>query len=219
MNGFHVERKFGWDCHGLPIEFQIDKELKIKNRNEIIDLGIDVYNDKCRAIVMKYSSQWRSTIKRLGRWIDFDDDYKTMDRSFMESVWWVFKEIHKKGLVYRGCKIMPYSNACMTVLSNFEAQQNYVDVKDPAIVVTFPLKDDPETSFLAWTTTPWTLPSNLALSVNPNFKYVKFVDTKTGHKYIAAKSRLVQLYKSAQPLAGCEEKGYKQKKDFESKDF
>lgn len=121
MNGYHVERRFGWDCHGLPIEFQIDKELGIKNRNEIVDLGIDKYNEKCKGIVMKYSSAWRTTIKRLGRWIDFDNDYKTMDRTFMESIWWVFKEIFKKNLVYRGCKIMPYSNACMTVLSNFEA--------------------------------------------------------------------------------------------------
>jgi len=96
--------------------------LGIKNRNEIVEMGIDKYNDKCREIVMKYSGQWKNTIERLGRWIDFENDYKTMDRSFMESVWWVFQEIFKKGLVYRGCKIMPYSNACMTVLSNFEAQ-------------------------------------------------------------------------------------------------
>ena len=196
MNGFYVERNFGWDCHGLPIEYQIDKKLGIKNRNEIIEMGIKNYNDECRKIVMTYSSEWEQVITRLGRWIDFKNDYKTMDRDFMESVWWVFRQVFDKGLVYRGCKIMPYSTECKTVLSNFEAQQNYQDVPDPAIVITFPLVDEPETSFLAWTTTPWTLPSNLALSVNPQFKYVKVKDLKTGNIYILAKCRLVELYKS-----------------------
>lgn len=121
MTGHYVKRRFGWDCHGLPIEFQIDKELGITNRKQILDYGIDKYNEKCKSIVLTYSSQWKEIVNRLGRWIDFDNSYKTMDPSFMESVWWVFSEIFKKGLVYRGCKIMPYSNGCMTVLSNFEA--------------------------------------------------------------------------------------------------
>lgn len=125
MNGHYVERRFGWDCHGLPIEYEIDKKLNIKNRSEILDMGIDKYNEECRSIVMRYSSLWRDVVNRMGRWIDFDNDYKTMNPEFMESVWWVFKQIFDKGLVYRGCKIMPYSTKCLTVLSNFEATQNY----------------------------------------------------------------------------------------------
>ena len=121
--------------------------------------------------MLTYSAQWKDIVSRLGRWVDFDNSYKTMDPSFMESVWWVFKQIYEKGLVYRGCKIMPYSNGCMTVLSNFEAQQNYQDVTDPSIIVSFPLVDESNVEFLAWTTTPWTLPSNLALTINPDFIY------------------------------------------------
>jgi isoleucyl-tRNA synthetase len=200
MNGRFVERRFGWDCHGLPIENLIDKKLKIKNRKEVEEMGVHKYNDECRGIVMRYSSEWRTIVGRLGRWIDFENDYKTMDFPFMESVWWVFQQIFNKGLVYKGCRVMPYSNACNTVLSNFEAGLNYQMVHDPSVVVAFPLKDDPETSLLAWTTTPWTLPSNLALSVNPDFEYVKVQDMKLGRKFILAKCRLAELYKSAKGL-------------------
>ena len=137
--------------------------------------GIDKYNGYCRGIVLRYTAEWEKTVKRCGRWIDFRNDYKTMDLDFMESVWWVFKEIYDKGLVYEGYKVMPYSTALTTPLSNFEAKQNMKeDVVDPAVVVSFPVKGDPDNaSFLAWTTTPWTLPSNLALCVNPTFKYEK----------------------------------------------
>ena len=204
MNGYHVERRFGWDCHGLPVEYEIDKQLKIENRKDIIAMGIDKYNDKCRSIVMRYSELWKEVVGRLGRWIDFENDYKTMDTSFMESVWWVFKQIFEKDMVYRGCRIMPYSNKCITVLSNFEAGLNYKDINDPAVVMSFPLVEDPETSFVAWTTTPWTLPSNLALAVNPNFEYVKIKDLKTGNKYIIAKCRLGELYKSGKQFADVE---------------
>jgi len=145
---------------------------------------------------MKYSSEWRDIVNRLGRWIDFDNDYKTMDPQFMESVWWVFKQMWDKGLVYRGAKIMPYSIGCSTVLSNFEASQNFKEVKDPSVYISFPLVEDPETKLVAWTTTPWTLPSNLALSVNSNMEYVKIKDTKTEELYILAKSRLEDLYKT-----------------------
>lgn len=116
---------------------------------------------------MKYSKEWEHVVNRFGRWIDFQNDYKTMDLNFMESVWYVFKQLFNKNYVYRGRKIMPYSNKCNTVLSNFEVQQNYKEVDDPSIHITFPLKKDPTVKFLAWTTTPWTLPSNLALAVNP----------------------------------------------------
>lgn len=160
QTGHHVERRFGWDCHGLPIEFEIDKEKGIKTKEQVLEWGIDNYNEACRGIVrqlisstlflltllqvMRYSSEWRQIVTRLGRWIDFDHDYKTMDCSFMESVWWVFSQLYEKGLVYRGFKVMPYSAACTTPLSNFEANLNYKDVQDPAVTVSFPLKDDPE---------------------------------------------------------------------------
>jgi isoleucyl-tRNA synthetase len=134
-------------------------------------------------------------LQRLGRWIDFKNDYKTLEPWYMESVWWVFKTLFEKGLVYRSFKVMPYSTACNTPLSNFEAGLNYKeDTVDPAIVVSFPRVDDPTTSFLAWTTTPWTLPSNLALCVHPTLDYVTVRDIKSGAKYIMAKSRLVQMY-------------------------
>lgn len=135
-------------------------------------MGIKAYNDECRKIVMRYSAEWEMVIGRLGRWIDFKNDYKTMYSSYMESLWWVFKEIWNKGLVYRGSLVMPYSTACCTPLSNFEVQQNYKDVVDPAVVISFPMKSKPGVSILAWTTTPWTLPSNIALCVHPEYEYV-----------------------------------------------
>ena len=141
-------------------------------------MGISKYNAECRSIVMRYSSEWETVIQRFGRWIDFKNDYKTLDTNFMESVWHVFKTLFDKGLVYRGRKIMPYSNAVHTVLSNFEVQLNYKDVDDPSVWVSFPLAENPDVKFLVWTTTPWTLPSNLALAVNPTFDYVKVKDLK-----------------------------------------
>eukprot|EP01102_Stenamoeba_stenopodia_P010924 TRINITY_DN3331_c0_g1_i2.p1 TRINITY_DN3331_c0_g1~~TRINITY_DN3331_c0_g1_i2.p1 ORF type:complete len:1070 (-),score=302.88 TRINITY_DN3331_c0_g1_i2:3045-6254(-) len=195
QTGHHVTRRFGWDTHGLPIEFEIDKELGVKTREDVLKMGIPAYNAKCRSIVMKYASEWESVITRLGRWIDFKNDYKTLDLSFMESVWWVFSELFKKELVYQGFKVMPYSTGCTTPLSNFEAGLNYKDVSDPSVVVAFPIENDPEVSLLAWTTTPWTLPSNLALCVNPNLDYVKLVDKATKKTYILCESRLEILYK------------------------
>ena len=169
--GYHVERRFGWDCHGLPVEHEIDKAFAIKGKADVLAMGIDKYNEECRSIVMRYSSEWRKTITRVGRWIDFDNDYKTLDPTFMESVWWVFKRLHEKGLVYRGFKVMPYSTACNTPLSNFEAGLDYRDVSDPAVLVKFPVINNEKTYLVAWTTTPWTLPANMALCVNPDFDY------------------------------------------------
>lgn len=200
MTGHSVSRRAGWDCHGLPVEYEIDQSLNITHRDQVLEMGIDKYNAECRSIVTRYTKEWESTTNRLGRWIDFENDYKTMDLSFMESVWWVFEQLYKKDLVYQGYKVMPFSTTCGTPLSNFEAGLNYKDVKDPAVVVSFPVLGDDgepdaeEGSFIAWTTTPWTLPSNLALCVHPELEYVKIQDTKTGNKYILAKSRLPQLY-------------------------
>ena len=191
MTGYHVMRRFGWDTHGLPVEYEIDKKLNITNRGDVLAMGIDKYNEECRSIVMRYAGEWEETVHRLGRWIDFKDDYKTLYPWFMESVWWVFSELHKKGLVYQGYKVMPYSAACSTPLSNFEAGLNYKDVPDPAIMVTFPLVDDADgASMVAWTTTPWTLPSNLCLCVNPGFDYVYARDPKTQKVYVVAECRL-----------------------------
>ncbi|KAL4914043.1 tRNA synthetases class I-domain-containing protein [Aspergillus aurantiobrunneus] len=195
MKGHYVERRFGWDTHGVPIEYEIDKKWGMSGLEAVEKFGIEKYNEECRAIVMRFASEWRETIERLGRWIDFDNDYKTMNTSFMESVWWVFKQLFDKGLVYKGFRVMPYSTALNTPLSNFEAQQNYKDVQDPAVVVTFPLVEDPETHLLAWTTTPWTLPSNTALAVNPDFEYIKIFDEVSGKHYILLESLLRTLYK------------------------
>ena len=203
QTGHHVSRRFGWDCHGLPVEYEIYQKLGIKKQSDVLEMGIDKYNAECRGIVQRYSKEWEVTVKRLGRWIDFENDYKTMEPWYMESVWWVFKQIHEKGLLYRGFRVMPYSTACNTPLSNFEANLNYKDVTDPAVVVSFPLEEDPEVSMLAWTTTPWTLPSNLALCVNAAFTYVKVKDAKTGKLWIVAESRLEELYPKMK------KKGYK----------
>ncbi|BFZ57160.1 isoleucine--tRNA ligase [Savitreella phatthalungensis] len=193
--GHYVERRFGWDTHGLPVEHEIDKKLGITGKDDVMAMGIGKYNAECRAIVMRYASEWRATIERMGRWIDFDNDYKTLNPSFMESVWWVFKQLYCKGYVYRGFKVMPYSTGCTTPLSNFEAQQNYRDVPDPAVTIGFPLEDDGGTMLLAWTTTPWTLPSHLALAVNPKFEYIKIKDGESGRFYVLLESLLRTLYK------------------------
>eukprot|EP01035_Chromulina_nebulosa_P017859 gene17859-23472_t len=195
QTGHYVSRRFGWDCHGLPVEYEIDKKLGITGRDMVLEMGVANYNSECRSIVQRYTAEWEETVTRLGRWIDFRNDYKTMDPSFMESVWWVFKTMFDKGLVYRGYKVMPYSTACGTPLSNFEAGLNYKDVNDPAVVVSFPLINDPEVSLLAWTTTPWTLPSNLALCVNSSFDYVKIQDKTRNNKiFIILEKRLSQLF-------------------------
>eukprot|EP01028_Stygiella_incarcerata_P005971 TRINITY_DN2462_c0_g1_i1.p1 TRINITY_DN2462_c0_g1~~TRINITY_DN2462_c0_g1_i1.p1 ORF type:complete len:1134 (+),score=319.59 TRINITY_DN2462_c0_g1_i1:134-3535(+) len=196
QTGHHVERRFGWDCHGLPIEFEIEQKLGIKTKEDVLKFGIANYNRECRSIVMRFSKEWERVVKRVGRWIDFENDYKTMNIEYMESVWWVFRQLFDKGLVYRGNKVMPYSVGCTTPLSNFEANMNYQDVHDPAVIITFPLEEEPETSLLAWTTTPWTLPSNVALVVNPHMIYVKIRDSASMKVWIVAESRLIELYKN-----------------------
>lgn len=189
QRGFHVERRFGWDCHGLPIEYEIDKKLNIKGRPDVLKMGIDKYNEECRSIVLRYTGEWRRIVERFGRWIDFDNDYKTMDLSFMESCWWVFSELFQKGLVYRAFRVMPYSTACGTPLSNFEVSQNYKEVSDPSIIVQFKLVDKADTFLLAWTTTPWTLPSNVALCVNPELTYLHVKCKASGNVWIVGKDR------------------------------
>ncbi len=189
MKGRHVQRRFGWDCHGLPIEHEIDKRLGISAQEAVARLGIAGYNDECRAIVQRYVREWRHTITRLGRWVDFDNDYKTMDAWYMESLWWVVKQLWEKGLIYRGEKIMPVSTALETPLSNFEATSNYQDVQDPAVTVLLKLADE-DAWLSVWTTTPWTLPSNLAVCVGPDIDYVKAHDPEAGRDIYFAAERL-----------------------------
>jgi len=189
MKGRYVQRRFGWDCHGLPIEHEIDKQLNMSAQEAVEKLGVAGYNDECRAIVQRYVAEWRHTITRLGRWVDFDNDYKTMDTWYMESVWWVFKQLWDKGLIYQGVKVMPISTALATPLANFEATSNYVDVQDPAITVLFKVQGQ-DTYFSAWTTTPWTLPSNLAICVGADIEYVLAHDSDLGKDIYIAAERL-----------------------------
>ena len=172
MQGRYVQRRFGWDCHGLPIEYEIDQQFGKPAAEVVAEQGIKAYNQACRSIVQRYAAQWQTTITRLGRWIDFENDYKTMDTNFMESVWWVFKQLWDKDMLYLGTKVVPFSTALGTGLSNFEAGSNYQQAQDPAITVLIPLADE-DASLAIWTTTPWTLPSNLGVCVNANEKYVK----------------------------------------------
>ncbi len=202
MRGFKVERRFGWDCHGLPVEYEMEKELGISGKKQIEDYGVAKFNEACRSIVLRYTREWRKVITRLGRWVDFDHDYKTMDPDYMETIWWVLSELWKKGLMYEGFYILPYCPRCSTALSNFELNLGgYLDVSDPAITVKFELESEPGTWFLAWTTTPWTLPSNLGLAVGADVRYVKVKESardarRDGEEhYILAKDRLPAYYK------------------------
>lgn len=207
MRGKHVPRRFGWDCHGLPVENLIEKELGINSKHEIEAYGVAAFNEKCKASVLKYTAEWRKTITRMGRWVDFDDDYKTMSPDYMESIWWVAKSLWDKGLVYEGKYILPYCPRCSTVLSTHELSQGYKEKQDPAITIRFKAKSSPEkfrdedmeagrVYFLAWTTTPWTLPSNLGLTMGPEIEYVKVRDVQSGDFYVLASSRLSAYYKN-----------------------
>ncbi len=186
MKGYYVQRRFGWDCHGLPIEHEIDKSLGMSSQEAVAKLGIKGYNDECRGIVQRYTAEWEKTITRIGRWVDFENDYKTMEPWYMESVWWVIKQLWEKELIYQGVKVVPFSTALGTVLSNFEAGSNYLDVQDPAVYVLFKLKDE-DAYLAAWTTTPWTLPSNLGLCVNASITYNKVYDEKKNVTFYVAK--------------------------------
>jgi isoleucyl-tRNA synthetase len=189
MRGFQVSRRFGWDCHGLPVENEIEKAKGLTGAASIEAFGIDKFNEECRSIVLRYTGEWESTVLRFGRWVDFSDTYRTMDPPFMESVWWVFAELWRRGLIYEGYKVMPYSAKLGTPLSNFEASENYKEVDDPSIVVAFDLEDDANCSLLIWTTTPWTLPSNLAVMVHAEVEYLVLEHQETKKRYIIAEPR------------------------------
>jgi len=191
MKGKHVPRRWGWDTHGLPIENLVEKDLGLKSKKDIEDFGLEKFNDLARSKVMTYADDWKKIIPRMGRFVDMENDYRTMNPTFTESVWWIFKELHKKGLVYEGFKAMHLCPHCGTTLSNNEVNQGYKDITDISVTGKFEMKDEPGTYFLAWTTTPWTLPGNVALAVNPDTDYVKI---KVGNeKFILAESRLAVI--------------------------
>jgi isoleucyl-tRNA synthetase len=216
MKGKRVERRFGWDCHGLPVENLIEQELGLNSKTDIERYGVAEFNEACRASVLRYTREWRQVITRLGRWVDFDNDYKTMDGDYMETIWWIMKSLWEKGLLYEGYYILPYCPRCATVLSNHELNLGgYRDVHDPAITVRFKIREEhsrieassaagrinaappampPHTYLLAWTTTPWTLPANLALTLGPDIGYVLVKDGE--EHYILAEARLSAYYKS-----------------------
>lgn len=181
MKGYRVERVWGWDCHGLPIEHMIEKQLGIQGgKKGIEELGIDKFNQACRSEVMQLDTEWEKIIARLGRWVDFKNNYKTMDTSYMESVWWGFKQLFDKGLIYEGRKVVMYCPRCSTPLSNFEIamDNSYEDTKDHSVTLKFQLIDSKNEFFLAWTTTPWTLPGNVGLAVKPDAQYTQVAHEK-----------------------------------------
>ena len=188
MKGYHVARRWGWDCHGLPLENQIEKELGLQTKRDIEHLGVKTFNEAARAAVLRYAEDWKKIIPRFGRWVDMENDYRSMDATYTESVWWAFNELNKKGFVYEGYKAMQLCPRCGTTLSNFEVAQGYKDITDLSVTVKLPLVDEPNTSLLAWTTTPWTLPGNMAAAVNPESTYVYI---RVGdERYVLAKPRL-----------------------------
>ncbi len=209
MRGKYVERRFGWDTHGLPIEALAQDALGVAGAPEIKALGVDKFNEQCRSMVLKYVSEWRKTVTRMGRWVDFDHDYKTMNPDFMETIWWVFKQLWNQGRVYKSHRIMPYSWKLSTPLSNFEAGSNYKDVQDPTVTVrtkaldaeSAVMKDllakERTVYLLIWTTTPWTLPENLTMCAGASIDYVAVRDLTDDAKpvYIMAKARLPHIFK------------------------
>ncbi|MDD5704869.1 MAG: isoleucine--tRNA ligase [Kiritimatiellae bacterium] len=206
MRGHRVERRFGWDCHGLPIEALAQEALGINGAHAIREYGVAAFNEQCRSMVLRYVAEWRRTVTRMGRWVDFDNDYKTMDLSFMESIWWVFKQLWDRGRVYKSYRIMPYSWKLNTPLSNFEAGSNYKDVQDPAITVRARVLNGApagwgEAYLLIWTTTPWTLPANLAICAGPEIDYVAVRDKREGVVYVLATARLETYYKRSEDYA------------------
>jgi len=192
MQGYRVERRWGWDCHGLPIENIVEKEMNLKEKKDIEKVGIDKFNEACRSKVLIYAKEWREIIDRLGRWVDMDNPYTTMDLDFMESVWWAFKQLWDKGLIYEGYKSMHICPRCETTLSQSEVSQGYEDIEDVSVIAKFELIDEPETFILAWTTTPWTLLGNVALAMGEKLDYVKV--KKGNENYILVKDNLESIF-------------------------
>ena len=215
MKGYRVERKWGWDCHGLPIENIVEKELGSKNKKDIEEYGIEKFNESCRSKVLHYAKEWKTTINRLGRWADMENSYKTMDKDYMESVWWVFKSLWDNGFIYKGYKSMHICPRCETTLSQQEVSEGYKDVKDISVTPKFKLTNvkeklgiDGDVFALAWTTTPWTLPGNVLLAVGEDIEYV--LVKIENENYVLAKERVEEVLK---------EKEYEITKELKGKDL
>jgi isoleucyl-tRNA synthetase len=213
MQGFQVKRKAGWDTHGLPVEIEVEKILGLKDKKEVEEYGLEEFNNKCKESVFSYEKEWREMTRLMGYWIDLENPYITLQNNYIETVWYILNDFFKKGLIYKGHKIVPYCPSCGTPLSSHEVAQGYQDTEDPSVYVKFIVKDEVNTYFLAWTTTPWTLISNVALVVHPEAKYVK-VEYKD-EKLILAESRLDVLeeeYTILETYLGreMEHKGYEQ---------
>ncbi len=204
MRGYRVQRRWGWDCHGLPVENLVEKELGFKNKRDIEQYGIEKFNQAARVSIMKDVSDWKRIIPRLGRWADMESDYKTMSSTYTESVWWAFKNLYDRGLIYEGFKAMHLCPRCGTTLSNFEVAEGYKDIDDISVTVKLPLVDPvgqangagEPTYLLVWTTTPWTLPGNAAAAVNADVKYVKV--KSGGDFFIVAKERMAAVFEDAE---------------------
>ena len=214
LKGFRVERKAGWDTHGLPVEIEVEKELDLEGREQVEEFGVAEYNKKCRKSVLKYKDLWDKLTNRMAYWVDLDDPYVTFDNDYIESVWWAFKTLYEKGLVYQGYKIQWYSPGSGTVLSSHEVAQGYEEVQDPSIFVKFKVEMAEDVYFLAWTTTPWTIISNMALAVNPNLDYAK-IELSEGDRteyYIMAKECIDEVidhdYKIVEEFKGEELLGW-----------
>ena len=182
MKGKHVLRKAGWDTHGLPVELEVEKKLGLESKTGIESYGIEPFIKQCKESVWQYSNEWKKMSDRVGYWCDMDNPYVTYHDNYIESEWWALKEIHKKGLLYKGHKIVPYCPRCGTALSSHEVAQGYKDVKQTTAFVKFKVVGQENTFILAWTTTPWTLPSNVALCMNPEFDYVMVEMDESGER-------------------------------------
>ena len=211
MQGYHVDRTWGWDCHGLPIENLVEKKLNLKNHEAIHEYGVDKFCEECRENILTFADEWETIIHRMGRWVDFNRQYRTQDLNYMESIWWVFKTLHDKDLIYEGFKILPYCYRCVTPLSNFEIKMDdaYRERQDRTVIAKLKLKDS-EASLLIWTTTPWTLPANMAIAVHPDIKYSKVQD-QDGQTYIVAQNLVEKLFKDPE--------NYKVLETFQGKDL
>jgi isoleucyl-tRNA synthetase len=199
MQGFRVDRKAGWDCHGLPVELEIEKELGLASKHEIERYGIEKFNAKCRESVLRYVEDWNALTERIGFWIDLDDPYRTMSNEYVESVWWSLKQIHEQDLLYEGHRVVPYCPRCGTALSSHEVALGYKDVEDPSVYIKLPLEDG-SASLLVWTTTPWTLPGNVAVAVGPEISYDRVV--VDGETLIVAHDLVATLFGDGAEVLG-----------------
>ena len=188
MQEFQVHRKAGWDTHGLPVEIEVEKSLDITQKDQIVAFGIDKFNQKCRESVWKYKKEWEVMTKMMGYWVDLEHPYITFENSYIESIWWALKQYFDRKMIYKGYKIQPYCPHCETPLSSHEVSLGYQDVKDPSIYIKTKVKGERDTYFIVWTTTPWTLISNVDLAVHPDVKYVKV--EHGGERLILAEARL-----------------------------